>query len=58
MFSTLKAVPEVTLQYLAIVDPKTLQAVETAAVGTIIAVAARVGSTRLIDNIILGATQE
>ncbi|HKV76015.1 MAG TPA: pantoate--beta-alanine ligase [Gemmatimonadales bacterium] len=54
IIAAFNAVPEATLQYLAIVDPLTLQSVETAEVGTIIAVAARVGSTRLIDNIILG----
>ena len=54
VITAFQGVPEATLQYLAIVDPETLQSVETAGVGTIIAVAARVGNTRLIDNIILG----
>jgi pantothenate synthetase len=35
------------------VDPDSLDAVETAANGVLVAVAAFVGSTRLIDNIVL-----
>lgn len=58
VFSVLQAVPTIQVQYLAIVDPIMLQAVETAGVGTIIAVAVRVGTTRLIDNIILGQNPE
>ncbi|HEY9448798.1 MAG TPA: pantoate--beta-alanine ligase [Gemmatimonadaceae bacterium] len=52
----LSAEPEVRVDYLAIVDPQRLEPVAVAESGTIAAVAARVGSTRLIDNIILGAT--
>jgi pantoate--beta-alanine ligase len=48
--------PEVHVDYLAIVDPERLEPVVVAEAGTIVAVAARVGTTRLIDNIILGAT--
>ncbi len=40
--------------YIAIVDPDQLAPVEHAGQGTVVAVAARVGSTRLIDNVILG----
>ncbi len=40
--------------YLALVDPDRLEPVERVVPGTIVAVAARVGRTRLIDNIILG----
>jgi len=39
--------------YIAIADPDTLVPVTRAIPGTIVAVAARVGSTRLIDNVIL-----
>jgi pantoate--beta-alanine ligase len=39
--------------YIAIADPETLVPVTRANPGTIVAVAARVGSTRLIDNVIL-----
>jgi pantoate--beta-alanine ligase len=44
-----------TVDYLALADPETLEPVGQAAEGTIVAVAARVGATRLIDNVILGA---
>ena len=44
---------DVMPDYIAIADPETLAPVTHASVGTIVAVAARVGSTRLIDNVIL-----
>lgn len=46
--------PGVQPDYIAIVDPDTLAPVPVAVTGTIIAVAARIGSTRLLDNHILG----
>jgi pantoate--beta-alanine ligase len=45
--------PEVQIDYIALVDWSTLEPVEIAAPGTLFAVAAWVGSTRLIDNTIL-----
>ena len=42
--------------YLAIVDPETLSSVVAASAGCIVLVAARVGPTRLIDNITLGVS--
>jgi pantoate--beta-alanine ligase len=45
---------EVSVEYLAVMDPDTLEPAAVAAPGSIIAIAARVGSTRLIDNVILG----
>lgn len=44
---------EVALDYLAIVDPDTLLPVERADPGALIAIAAQVGNTRLIDNFIV-----
>jgi pantoate--beta-alanine ligase len=46
--------PEVRPEYIAVTDPETLAPVEVVDGGTVIALAARVGATRLIDNIILG----
>jgi pantoate--beta-alanine ligase len=46
--------PEARIDYIALVDAATLEPVETAVPGTLFAVAAYVGSTRLIDNAILG----
>ncbi len=46
--------PAVEVEYIAVVDPDTMNPVPHAEAGTVIAVAARVGTTRLIDNIILG----
>jgi pantoate--beta-alanine ligase len=50
----LDAEPALTLEYLAIVEPRTLTPVDTVDAGTVLALAARLGRTRLIDNIILG----
>jgi pantoate--beta-alanine ligase len=44
----------VRAEYIAVVEPERLRPVERAVAGTIIAVAAGVGGTRLIDNVILG----
>lgn len=43
----------VRLDYFEIVNPDTLEEVEQATAGTLVAVAAYVGSTRLIDNLLL-----
>lgn len=51
--STLAEEPAVRLDYFAIVDPETLEAVSEARPGTLAAVAAFVGVTRLIDNVVL-----
>ncbi|MGA2459131.1 MAG: pantoate--beta-alanine ligase [Terriglobales bacterium] len=45
--------PQVVLDYFEIVDPDALDPVERVSRRTLVAVAARVGSTRLIDNIVL-----
>jgi len=44
----------VQLEYLAVIDPDTLEPAAVASPGSIVAIAARVGATRLIDNVILG----
>ena len=44
----------VTIDYLAIADPVTLEPVEDADNGSVAMVAARIGRTRLIDNVVLG----
>jgi pantoate--beta-alanine ligase len=41
-------------EYAEVVDPRTLEPVARAEVGTVVLVAARVGATRLIDNALLG----
>ena len=46
--------PAVEMEYVAIVEPATLASVETVGADTVVALAARLGRTRLIDNIILG----
>jgi pantoate--beta-alanine ligase len=48
------AVPAIRVDYVAVVDWATLEPVEIAGPGSLFAVAAWVGNTRLIDNAILG----
>jgi pantoate--beta-alanine ligase len=48
------AVPEIRVDYIALVNWATLEPVEVAIPGSLFAVAAWVGNTRLIDNAILG----
>jgi pantoate--beta-alanine ligase len=50
----LAAAPAVAVEYVAIVEPLRLEPVETVRPETVVALAARVGRTRLIDNIVLG----
>ncbi len=45
--------PSVLLEYLEAVDPATLLPIQHAGPGTLLAIAARVGTTRLIDNLII-----
>ncbi len=45
--------PGVVVEYIAVADPRTLEPVASADEGTVVLIAARVGSTRLIDNVIL-----
>jgi len=45
--------PQARLDYLEIVDPETLEPIERITGTTLVAVAAYVGTTRLIDNIVL-----
>jgi pantoate--beta-alanine ligase len=52
--ATFAVEPEVRVDYLELVDWATLEPVETAAPGTLFAVAAWVGQTRLIDNAVIG----
>ena len=45
--------PEVAVEYIEIVDPETLQGLSELRTLSLVAVAAKVGSTRLIDNMII-----
>jgi len=54
MAALLRAAPGVSLEYAEIVDADSLLPVESVRPGALLAVAAKVGTTRLIDNIVLG----
>jgi pantoate--beta-alanine ligase len=51
---TFAEIPQIRVDYIALVDWATLEPVEIAAPGALFAVGARVGATRLIDNAVLG----
>jgi pantoate--beta-alanine ligase len=55
MLSVFATDPETTLDYAAIVDPNTLLPVADISQGALLAVAAWIGTTRLIDNTLLPA---
>jgi pantoate--beta-alanine ligase len=54
MRARLATEPGVTVEYLAVVEPRRLEPVDLVDAETVVAGAARVGRTRLIDNIVLG----
>jgi pantothenate synthetase len=54
MRRVLVAEPGVMVEYLAIAEPGALAPVEMVEADTVVALAARLGRTRLIDNIVLG----
>jgi pantoate--beta-alanine ligase len=51
--AVLEADPAVEVDYCRIVDPDSLEDITAARPGALVAVAARIGSTRLIDNLLL-----
>jgi pantoate--beta-alanine ligase len=56
--AVVRSEPGVELEYLALVDPATLEPVALASPGAIVTIAARIGNTRLIDNVVLGAPSD
>lgn len=53
MSETLQRQPDVRVDYIAVVDPDTLLRLEEVRAGALLAIAAYVGNTRLIDNVLL-----
>jgi pantoate--beta-alanine ligase len=51
----LATAPGLTIDYVAVVDDTTLSRPQRAAPGSVLVVAVKLGSTRLIDNVVLGA---
>jgi pantoate--beta-alanine ligase len=58
MMQMLASEPTVIVEYAAVVDPGTLLPLADTTRGALIAVAARLGETRLIDNHLIGADHE
>jgi len=52
--AVLRTDPAIQVDYVACVDPRTFAAAERADASTVLALAARIGGTRLIDNVVLG----
>ena len=52
-FAVLADEPEIRVDYFSIVDPNTLEDVPDVTAGALVAVAAAVGLTRLIDNVLI-----
>jgi len=53
----LEAAGPCKIDYVSVVDPETLQPVDRVAAPTLVAVAVRIGSTRLIDNLLVDAAR-
>jgi pantoate--beta-alanine ligase len=49
--------PQAQVDYVEIVHPESLEDIESLSEGALVAVAAKIGTTRLIDNIVLPATK-
>ena len=58
MRNVLRTAPSIEIEYLSIVDAETMEAVEHISGRVLAAVAARIGSTRLIDNIVVDCVRE
>jgi pantoate--beta-alanine ligase len=54
--SVLAREPDLQVQYLDLVDPRLLDSIAVAEVGSVVALAVFSGKTRLIDNLVLGAS--
>jgi pantoate--beta-alanine ligase len=52
---TLESLPGLLVDYVSVVDEATLRTPERAAPGSVLVVAVKLGSTRLIDNVVFGA---
>jgi pantothenate synthetase len=49
--------PATEMEYVEVVDPDTLLPIEDVSEGALLAISARVGGTRLIDNILVPPTE-
>lgn len=56
MLNVLKLEPEAHIEYAEVVHPDTLLPIEDVSGGALLAIAARIGTTRLIDNVLLPQT--
>ena len=50
--------PQVKIDYASVANPDTLEEIQDVARGGLLAIAAVVGTTRLIDNVLIGSSLE
>ena len=53
MMRVMQNEPSTRIEYVEVVDPDTLLQIEDVSEGALLAIAARIGETRLIDNVLL-----
>jgi len=58
MQKTLQGIPSVEIEYISIVDAETLESIEKIAGKVLATVAVRIGTTRLIDNIVIDISRK
>ena len=56
MIRVIESEPAAHMEYVEVVDPDTLLPIEDVSNGALLAIAARIGATRLIDNVLLPAS--
>jgi pantoate--beta-alanine ligase len=57
MHSILSGQPSLSVDYVSVADPLTLRELDAVDTGALVSTAARLGATRLIDNLILGGSE-
>jgi len=58
MREILNQIPSAQIEYISIVDAETLESIDQVAGKVLVAVAVKIGSTRLIDNILVDSTKK
>ncbi len=58
MIRIVRSTPGASLEYAAVADPRTLEEIQTIGGETLLALAVKIGSTRLIDNMVVSAAGE
>jgi pantoate--beta-alanine ligase len=54
--SKIETIPDIKIDYIAVADPETLHELTTINSNAVILIAVRIGTTRLIDNVLITTT--